>query len=350
MGVSATRSITLDELVALNDEIIALVRAGVPLEQGLVSLGTDLPGRLGALADSLGRRLEAGESLTGMLDDSGDGLPRVYRAVVAAGIRSGKLPSALEGISTAARRAAELRRVMIVSLVYPIVVLMVASFLFLFTALKTAPVVRGVYEMLGVERPWWYEWMFRATQLGPEVIVGFWFVTVLVGGVWLYRSSRASTISHLSARGLPTVSRVLHVGRMATFADLLAMMVEQQVPLDEAVVLAAEASGDRMLVKSSGIIAGRIRGGERAGPLPEGFPPLLGWLLNSGTQRDLLAKSLRKTADSYRRRALNMGSWLTVYLPIILSAGVGGTIAMLYVLIVMAPFYNLLFQLSGPHQ
>ena len=75
MAVSAIRGITLDELVALNDEIIALVRAGVPLDRGLVSLGTDLPGRLGTLADTLGRRLESGESLAEMLEDSGDGLP-----------------------------------------------------------------------------------------------------------------------------------------------------------------------------------------------------------------------------------------------------------------------------------
>jgi archaellum biogenesis protein FlaJ (TadC family) len=75
---------------------------------------------------------------------------------------------------------------------------------------------------------------------------------------------------------------------------------------------------------------------------------LLGWLINSDTQRFHLAKSLRQTADAYRRRAMNMGNWLTIYLPILLSAGVGGTIAMLYVLIVMAPFYNLLYQLSLP--
>ncbi|MEX0820423.1 MAG: type II secretion system F family protein [Pirellulaceae bacterium] len=348
MADPASRGITLDELVALNDEIIALVRSGVPLEKGLVSLGTDLPGRLGTLAASLGRRLEAGESLADTLDESVAGFPRVYRAVVAAGIRSGKLTSALEGISTAARRAAELRRVMIVALVYPIVVLIVASNLFLFTALKTAPVLTRVYELLRVERPWWYERIDHVTRLGPEVIVGFWFIMVIVGGVWLVRSSRATAISDRGTRGLPTVARVLHVGRMATFADVLAMMVEQHVPLDEAVVLAAEASGDRVLMKSSGIIAERIRGGEHTSPLPVGFPPLLGWLLNSGTQRDHLAKSLRQTADSYRRRALNMGNWLTIYLPIMLSAGVGGMIALLYVLIVMAPFYNLLYQLSLP--
>ncbi|MBC8353044.1 MAG: type II secretion system F family protein [Planctomycetes bacterium] len=348
MAVPATRGITLDELVALNDEMIALVRAGVPLERGLRSIGADLPGRLGRLAESLGRRLESGESLADTLDDSTDGFPRVYRAVVAAGIRSGKLSSALEGVSSAARRAAELRRVMIVSLIYPIIVLFIATNLLYFTAYKTAPVVMQVHELLGVDRPWWYDWVLYLGQYGGELLAGFWLMTTIFGGLWLYRSSRAASISDRGVRGLPTVARVLHVGRMATFADVLAMMVEQRVPLDEAVVLAAEASGDRILMNSSIIIATRIRGGERSAPLPKGFPPLLGWLINTGTQREPLAKSLRQTADSYRRRALNMGNWLTIYLPIILSAGVGGTIAALYVFIVMAPFYNLLFKLSLP--
>lgn len=348
MAVPATQGISLDDLVALNDEIIALVRSGVPLERGLLALGDDLPGRLGKLAESVGRRLESGESLADTLDDGETGFSRVYRAVVAAGARSGKLPAALQGVSATVRRAAELRRVMILSLIYPLVVLLVASLMFLFTALKTAPIVTNVYEMLHIDRPSWYAWVDHITQLGPEVITGFWLITVVFGGIWLYRSSRASAVSDRGARGLPTVASVLHVGRMATFADVLAMMVEQEVPLDEAVVLAAEASGDRLLVKSSGILAERIRGGEHAVRLPSGFPPLLGWLINSDTQHDQLAKSLRQTAKSYRRRALNMGNWLTVYLPIILSAGVGGTIAAMYVFVVMAPFYNLLYQLSLP--
>ena len=45
--------ITLDQLIALNDEIAALVRAGVPLDRGLRSLGEDLPGRLGRFARQL---------------------------------------------------------------------------------------------------------------------------------------------------------------------------------------------------------------------------------------------------------------------------------------------------------
>ena len=48
---------TLDHLIALNDEIAALVRAGVPLERGLAELGGDMPGRLGEIATALAERL-----------------------------------------------------------------------------------------------------------------------------------------------------------------------------------------------------------------------------------------------------------------------------------------------------
>src|SRR5262245_28274675 len=56
------RAITLDDLVALNQEIVALARAGVPLERGLLLSRRDLRGRLGRITESLGRRLERGVS------------------------------------------------------------------------------------------------------------------------------------------------------------------------------------------------------------------------------------------------------------------------------------------------
>ena len=135
---------------------------------------------------------------------------------------------------------------------------------------------------------------------------------------------------------------------MATFSEVLALLIEHEVPLDEAVILSGEASGDALLSEAAAAMAQRLRGGQRGAELPPAFPPLLAWMITSGTRREQLAKSLRQSADSYRRRARSMGNWLTIYLPMLLSAGIGGVIALLYVLLVMAPFYNLLFQLSMP--
>ena len=44
-------AITLDQLIALNDEMAALARAGVPLDRGLLAVGRELRGRTGKFAD-----------------------------------------------------------------------------------------------------------------------------------------------------------------------------------------------------------------------------------------------------------------------------------------------------------
>ena len=111
---------TLNDLIALNDEIAALVRAGVPLEQGLAELGADMPGRLGQVAAALAERTARGESLEQALTDQAVALPPAYRAVVQAGVRAGRLPAALEAVAASARRTAETQRAAMVAVSYPL--------------------------------------------------------------------------------------------------------------------------------------------------------------------------------------------------------------------------------------
>ncbi|MBI3465755.1 MAG: type II secretion system F family protein [Planctomycetes bacterium] len=56
-------SISLDQLIAFNDELAALVRAGLPLERSLCELAPDIPGSLGDTVQVLAARLSRGESL-----------------------------------------------------------------------------------------------------------------------------------------------------------------------------------------------------------------------------------------------------------------------------------------------
>ena len=90
-------SITIDQLLALNEEIAALVRAGVPLERGLVVAGRDLRGRLGRIATALSRRLSRGESLPEALEGEGQSIPPLYRAVVEAGRAVGPVADRARG-------------------------------------------------------------------------------------------------------------------------------------------------------------------------------------------------------------------------------------------------------------
>src|SRR5205807_9413780 len=81
---------TLPQLTAILEEIAALVRAGVPLDQGLLHMGGDFPGRAGELMRALAEDVRCGESLPSALAERGTAFPPVFRGVVEAGLRSGQ--------------------------------------------------------------------------------------------------------------------------------------------------------------------------------------------------------------------------------------------------------------------
>ncbi|HEV3120285.1 MAG TPA: type II secretion system F family protein, partial [Isosphaeraceae bacterium] len=130
---------TLDEFIALNDEIAALVRVGIPLERGLLAVGKELSGKSGRLAQALAERLNRGETLQQALKAEGAAFPGIYRAVVEAGLRAGRLSVALEGLARFARSYAELRRAVALALFYPLFVGMLAYALFVVFVLQLAP-------------------------------------------------------------------------------------------------------------------------------------------------------------------------------------------------------------------
>src|SRR5688500_8349553 len=103
-------SASLDHVTAVLDEIAALARAGVPLEKGLLGISRDLPRRMRKLTTSLGERLQNGQTLDEALAEQQAGFPPVFRAVVAAGVRSGQLAPAVEGLVAISRRLADMRR------------------------------------------------------------------------------------------------------------------------------------------------------------------------------------------------------------------------------------------------
>ena len=121
---------SLDHLIALNDEIAALVRTGLPLERGLREVGGDFRGRLSRAMTDLAERMSRGESLPEALTAEGKRLPRIYRAVVEAGLRAGRLAAALEGLAGFVRAYLDSRRAIGLALCYPLMVLTLAYGLF----------------------------------------------------------------------------------------------------------------------------------------------------------------------------------------------------------------------------
>lgn len=348
-------AVTLDQLSALNVEIAALVRAGVPLDRGLIDAGRQIQGRLGSQALSLGERLGRGESLPEALGSSGLAVPELYRAVVEAGIRSGRLTQALEGMATLTRGHVEARRAIGLALLYPMMVVVLAYALFVGFVTRIVP--RYTSAMSDFRLP--EGGLTRFLALAGDHVLSWGPILPAILVILLLRwvvSGRAraldsGSIGNLAGR-LPWVGRMLADFRSANFAELLALLLDHRVPLDEAVRLAAGASGSRGFREAGEAFADRLRlgaGTEPAGPAARApFPPLIAWLLTAGHRQGNLPSAIRQASTTYRRKAESRSALFHSILPIVLMIVIGAGSVTLYGLMLFLPLRALWEDLALP--
>lgn len=332
----------------------ALARAGIPLGRGLSDLSADLPGKLGRIAAEVGDQIEAGVPLEQVLNDPQ--FPLTYRAVVTAGVRSGRLAVALEDVSSLIRRVMESRRMVIAAMIYPLILLTLAYCLFLFLLTIVFPQLFTAYdEMVPGDR--FIGFVQWASQ--HAIFWAPWLPLVLLAALagWWISSNKAwrkqgrfrlpEVRRHSMRRA--SVGNLLYAGRMATFAETLALLIDHEVPLPEAVCLAADASGDPGLQQAQQELAGRLREGATENRhLNSAVPAPLAWMLATAKDPVSLANSLRQASKAYRRRAKWMLHWLSVNLPMWLTVGIGGTTVLFYAVSVIAPWSHVLYALGKP--
>jgi hypothetical protein len=72
------------------------------------------------------------------------------------------------------------------------------------------------------------------------------------------------------------------------------------------------------------------------------LPPLVNWMLATGEKQGTLAVTLRQLADMYRRRALQQAATLRIWIPVVITICVTGTIGLAYGLIFLIPMRALI--------
>ncbi len=353
--VRKSSPVGIEDLMALNDEMIALLKAGVPLELGLSELGEDRVSALGQLASQLANQLKQGQSLTDALADPTLGVPRSYRVIVEAGLKAERLTTALEGVSRMARKMVELRKRIGLALVYPLIVLMLAYGLFVLFCTHITPRLYASVDSFGVSAGWLLKLLY---QMGRDVLLWGWILPAIVVAFcvwWRYVSQRGflscdGTLSKLRWC-CPGVGKIVKFYRYSQFAELLALLIEHDVPLSEAIVLASDTTNDVVMQEAARAIAEVATRGEwipNALPGYSGFPPYLHWLITRRGEQQGIVSALKSAADMYRRRAVVLTEWIKVVFPALAAVFIGGSATLIYTLTVFWPLTELLRTLSLP--
>jgi general secretion pathway protein F len=336
-------TMSLDQLTALNEEIAALVRGGMPLELGLRELGKDSAGSLQQITQVLANRLARGESLAEAVGAEKEHLPASYRTLITAGIRAGRLPAALEAVSNYARELNQLRKQVALALLYPLLVLLLAYVLFVAFVSHAIVRFRETYEVFRFRVPM----ILNGAANMAEWTTTYWWVVpgvLLLLLAWWGISGGAQI---LAFRGLtqplgwfPLVQSICRDYRTANFAELLALMIEHQVPLPEGLRLAADATADPQLMRAGSRLADAI---EQSAPQSSaagrtyGLPPFLYWALTCRQSGDELVRLLRHSSAMARRKALRASRRFQTLFPIAAAVVIGGGAVALYSLTLFGP-------------
>jgi general secretion pathway protein F len=352
--MSGKRALQLEDLVVLNEELAALVRAGLPLDVGLAEAARELGGGAGALARRLSERLARGERLSEALEAERGLVPPLYRAVVAAGERSGDLAGPLARVAELTARLRSLRANTGLALVYPVVVCLVAAGAWTLWSRWLFPVQLEAAGDVRLALPEWLRGLHRVLIAvdGTVPLPVFPGILLLALLVWWRQSGRTSVLAAGRAAWLlgwvPWSGKVLRWSQQALLAETLAVLLEHRVSAEEALPLAAEAAGGGALAAGAAELADQLRRGQRPGhEAAARLPALAAWLLAVPYGHSTALRLLRAAAERYRHWAETRVQLARTGLPYLLIIFFLGPLVLAYSASVFVPTLRFLEAVVG---
>src|SRR5262245_34267789 len=348
-GKDPAPRLTASEAREVGGHVAEVVSAGLPLEAGLAAIAEEFPwGRMGRALRRIADRLETGESGESAL--SSTGAPAYLPALVRAGRRSGRTADILENFVASSRSVSDLRQTLWMALAYPLVLLALTVPLVLFLVIWLIPSFEAIFADFDVRLPLMTEFVLNVSNFLTEH--GLMSLAIVAGAILeivvVLRLALGPAGSRRLVCTVPVVGPLLRWLGLARFSPILSLLIESRVPLDEALLLAGEASADAEIREDCGELAADLRSGKslesaarEKGRFPKSFVRALAW----EQHREGFAEVLQSMSEMYAGRARALVAILIAVLPPVLVVMVALLVGFIVIAMFM-PLIELLNKLS----
>lgn len=220
-------------LMLFNQELVALLKAGIPLAEALAALAEkEARPAVHALVAALGEGLREGRSLSTALEAQPQAFPPLYVATVRAAERTSDLEQALSRYIDYQRQLESIRSKLVAAAIYPALLLLVGGAVMFFLLIFVVPRFAQVFEGVGGELPWMSRLLLDWGQLmqahgGP---VGFGLLAALAGLALVLRRPQTRAAALRLAWRLPRIGERLRLFELARFYRTLGMLLRGGIP------------------------------------------------------------------------------------------------------------------------
>jgi len=251
-------------VLIFTQQFASMIRSNLPLVDVLDNLAAETPQRrLRASIDQVGLDVRRGMDLGDALALHPANFDDVYVSVVKSGIESGRLAEALTQIAEYQSVMHELARKVRSALTYPIFVILAFFGVFNAQVFFILPRFELMFKNFGKALPW-------PTQFLLDLGAGWkdnWFIILATIGlvclaliVWISTREGRSIWDRIKIR-IPIIGPVWRMGALARFLRTLAVQVQNDVPLLDALRLAADAASNLYVREILNDIADEVENG-----------------------------------------------------------------------------------------
>lgn len=241
------RRIPVQDFMIFNQELAALLKAGLPLLQTLDLMLERMHNQhFRAVLTDVRDRVKSGEDLSEAFAAHGDLFPRLYPSSLKAGERSGELESVIRRFIRYMRLVLDARRRVVSALIYPAVLVVLSITMIAVMAIYVVPKFMGFFSELGADLPLVTRIVLAISSFASDN----WVLLVLAvtGGTLALRSWGRTESGRFALDGfkvrLPLMGPVLHRFAQAEFCRSLATLLSGGIPLVPAFEIGVSAVGN----------------------------------------------------------------------------------------------------------
>lgn len=300
---SAWRRVRKKDLLILNQEFLALIKAGLPIPAVLdLVIARQTHPRLRRVLESIREAVRGGAALSEAAARHPDIFPPLYVASLRVGEKSGDLPETLARYIAHLKRTIALQKKVRSALLYPIILMGLTTAVVIFLLTVVVPSFTQIYADFDAQLPYPTQVLLAVTGFVREYLLLLLPLPLL--GLFALWQARRTTRGRLSLDQLllrlPLLGQVIEHFSLATFCRTLGAVLAGGMPIIPALRIAAGSVQNRAakahLDKAVPVVTG---GASVAAALEsaQAAPPLVLEMVGVGERTGGLEEMLHQIAD-----------------------------------------------------
>jgi len=335
------RRVSSAEVAMTTRQLATLVRAGIPLVDSIGALIDQVEKEeLKTVLSRVREKVNEGTSFAKALESHPRIFPPLYVNMVAAGEASGTMEQVLERLADFMEAQSRLKGKVTAAMIYPIVMLLVATALIGFLMVAVIPKVSTIFESMDRALPWYTQLLISFSNFAASY---WWLIALTIGfGVWGFQKWKKTKEGRLKwdsfTLRVPIFGPLIQMVAVARFAKTLATLLASGVPLLKAMDIVKNVLENALLENVVLEATSSIREGESiADPLRRSghFPPIVTHMIAVGEKSGQLEQMLENVATAYDSQVETRVQALTSLLEPVMILVMGMAVGFIAVSILM---------------